>query len=161
MAPTCCCPPHFPQCSTPPTLWHHGMLPKRQQQTCLCFWSGQLCLGQMGYLWSGTFAFIESVIKNVTLLLLQCMDASFLILTKLISNGGRFSWIRRLANTGWVGAADTEAIGFSLGEIKQCKSRRFNWDLCVHPLPAVCPWDTLRNKERHLLAKCLHITVLF
>lgn len=46
--------------------------------------------------------------------------------------------VRWLADTGGVAAADTEAVGFTLGEIKQRKAGGFNRDLCVHPLPAVC-----------------------
>ena len=61
-----------------------------------------------------------------------------LFLTELVANSGGLSWVGRLADTSRVAAADAEAVGFPLGEIKQRKARRPDWDLCVHPLPAVC-----------------------
>lgn len=59
-------------------------------------------------------------------------------LTELVANSGGLSRVGRFADTGRVAAADAEAVGFPLGEIKQRKARRLDWDLCVHPLPAVC-----------------------
>lgn len=72
------------------------------------------------------------------------------LLTKLVSNCGSLSRVRWLANTGRIAAADTEAVGFSLCEIKQRKARRLYWDLRVHPLPAVCIGNTLLGKEENV-----------
>lgn len=69
------------------------------------------------------------------------------LLTKLVANSGGFSWVRRLADTSRVAAADAEAVGFSLGQIKQCKTGRSDRDLSVHPLPAVCASDTLTKTK--------------
>lgn len=71
-------------------------------------------------------------------------------LTKLVTNCGGLSRLRWLANASRVAAAHTEAVGFSLGEIKQRKARRLYWDLCVHPLPAIRARDTLTNKEQRV-----------
>lgn len=68
-------------------------------------------------------------------------------LTKLVADSGGLSRVRWLADTGRIAAADTEAVGFPLGEVEQREARRFDRDLCVHPLPAVCARDTLTNKD--------------
>lgn len=67
--------------------------------------------------------------------------------TKLVTNCGSLSRVRRFTDTGGVAAPDTESVGFPLGEIKQSKTRRLDWDLRVHPLPAVRARDTLKNKD--------------
>lgn len=87
--------------------------------------------------------------ENVTLLLLRYMYVCFL--TKLVTNSDGLRWVRWLADTSRVAASDAEAIGFPLGEIEQCKARRLDWDLCVHPLPAVCARNTLTNKDTRLV----------
>lgn len=69
-------------------------------------------------------------------------------LTKFVPNCDGFSWVRRLADTSRVAAADTEGVGFALSEIKQRKARRLYWDLCVHPLPAVCARNALTYTKR-------------
>lgn len=71
-------------------------------------------------------------------------------LTKLVSNSGGLSWVGWFANTGGVAAADAEAVGFPFSEIKQRKARRLDRDLRVHPLPAVCPRDTLTNTDKEV-----------
>lgn len=68
-------------------------------------------------------------------------------LTKLVSDSCCLSCLGWLANASRVAAADTEAVGLPLGKIKQREAWRFDRDLCVHPLPAVCARDTLTNKE--------------
>lgn len=77
------------------------------------------------------------------------------LLTELVPNSGGLSRVRRLADPGGVAAADAEAVGFALGEIKQREARRFDRDLRVHPLPAVCAGHTLTNKVTR------HVTALF
>lgn len=68
------------------------------------------------------------------------------LLTKFVADCDGFSWVRRLADTSRVAATNAERVGFPLGEIKQRKARRFYWDLCIHPLPAVCARNTLTYK---------------
>lgn len=146
MAPTRCCPPQSPRCSIPPTLWRHGTLPKTRRLMCPCFWLGQLCLGLMGYLWTRTFDFF--FLRHLLRIWhCCCYDACLCFLTKLVANSGGLSRVRWLADTGRIAAADTEAVGFPLGEVEQREARRFDRDLCVHPLPAVCARDTLTNKD--------------
>lgn len=70
-----------------------------------------------------------------------CCDATVRVValsTKLVADGGGLGGVRRLADTGGVAAADAEAVGLPLGEVEQSKPRRFNGDLGVDPLPAVC-----------------------
>lgn len=79
------------------------------------------------------------------------MRARFL--TKLVPNSGGLSRVRRLADPGGVAAADAEAVGFALGEVEQREARRFDRDLRVHPLPAVCAGHTLTDTvTRHVTA---------
>lgn len=146
MAPTRGCPQCCPQCSSRPALWHHGRPPRTQPRTYLCFWWGPLSLGLMGYLWAGYKVYLSPK----RLLLLWCQSTPLCVLTKLVANSGGFGGVWRLADTGGVAAADAEAVGLPLGEIEECKSWRLNGDLCVHPLPTVCAWDTLRNTDTHL-----------
>lgn len=77
------------------------------------------------------------------------------ILTKLVADGGGFGGVRRLAHAGGVAAADAEAVGLSLGQIKQRKSWRFHRDLRVHPLPAVCAWHTLTSRCAPVCQGCI------
>lgn len=142
-APTPRCPRHSPRCSNLPTHWHHEKLPKTQQLTYPCFWWEQLFPGQMGCL---TIDTLTSVTGNHSLL--QYMHVCDVCSqTELVSDCGSFSGFRRFTDAGRVAAPDTEAVGFALGEIEQSKARRLDWDLCVHPLPAVCAGDTLTHRH--------------
>lgn len=93
----------------------------------------------MGYLWTRTMYILGSSTESGTGLILVIHVCMFVCsLTKLVANCGGLSRVRGFTDAGRVAAPDTEAVGLPFGEIKQCKARRLDWDLCVHSLPAVC-----------------------
>lgn len=60
-------------------------------------------------------------------------------LTEFISDDDFSGGFRGLAHTGGVAAAHTEAVGFTLSQVKKCEAWRLDWHTSVHPLPRVCP----------------------
>lgn len=67
-------------------------------------------------------------------------------LTELVPDSGGLGRVRGLADAGGVAAADAEAVGLPLSEVEQGEAGRLDWDLGVHPLPAVCARDTLGGR---------------
>lgn len=65
-------------------------------------------------------------------------------LTQFISNYDFSCGFRGFTHAGRVAAAYTEAVRFTLRQVKQGKARRFDWDTSVHPLPGVSARNTLQ-----------------
>ena len=79
-------------------------------------------------------------------------------LTKLVANCGDLGRVGGFTDPGRVAAPDTEAVGLPLGQIEQRKARGLDWDLRVHPLPAVCARHTLTNKDTRIHPSAVIVT---
>lgn len=154
-APTHCCPPNCTRCSTPPTPWHLGTPPRTRPPRCRCSWWAQLCQEATGYLPTRTrthrftFCSCNTFPSELQLWHVACMNACMwcVPLTELVPDGGGLGRVRGLADAGGVAAADAEAVGLPLSEVEQGEAGRLDWDLGVHPLPAVCARDTLGGRK--------------